>query len=228
MIERQILKVIYSPFKAFEDIVKNPAAKGPLLVLLLCVVAAAVVGFVSLSKVDVQLHSEIGPYVSLATTSTFGGRVLWMLIDEALLLSLSWFILSGMILLLVKAFRVNGVSWRIIFFVIGYTLITSMIRLLITALLISPLPTVRLGWGIWNPEPGTEDVASQKILEAYEPWFSSPVYRFLSYLPYILQVWVAALAAIAVHALFGVSWNKAVAISLIASGLTFLIRLFLF
>jgi len=227
MIERQILQVVYSPFKAFEDIVKNPVAKGPLLILVLGVAAAALSGFVSFSKVDVQLESATGRYVPLTTTDIFGGRVLLITIDQALSLSLSWFLFTGIILLVVKAFRVEGGSWRTLFFVIGYTLMTSVVGSLISTVLILPLPSVQLGWGIWNPATGEEEVARQGILKAYEAWFSSPTYQCLYYLPYILQVWTTALAAIAVHALFGVSWNKAVAISVIASTLTFLTRLFL-
>lgn len=226
MIERQILRVIYSPFKAFEDIVKTPSAKGPLLILALGVALAAIAGFVSFSKVDVQLESETGPYVPLITTSTFGARIFLVAVDEAISLSLAWLILVGMILLVIKLFRMQEGSWKALFFVVGYTLITSVVGTLITALCIFPLPTVQLGWGIWNPTTQEMvDAAHQGILKAYEIWFSSPTYRFLSYLPYIVQVWATALAAISIRALLGVSWNKAVTISAMASVLTFLIRL---
>lgn len=200
--------------------------KGPLLMLVLAVAAAAITGSVSLSKVNVQLESEIGPYAPLTTTATFGERVLLTMIDQVLSITLGWFIFTGITLLVIKAFRVNEGSWRTLFYVIGYTLITSVVVTLITGLLILPLPTVGLGWGIWNPTtPEMENVARQKIIEAYEPWFSSPTGQLLGFLPYLQQVWAAALAAIAIHSLLDVSWNKAVAISAIASVLTFLTRL---
>ena len=188
MIERQILRVVYSPFKAFEDIVKNPAVKGPILILVLGLAAAAITGFVSFSKVSVQ-ESEVGPYVPFITTTLFSGRILTLVIIEATTLLIGWLILTGMTLLVLKAFRVGEGSWRTLFFVIGYTLITSVVGTLITALVIFPLPTVQLGWGIWNPStPEMEEVARQGIFQAYEAWFATPTYRFLYYLPYILSL----------------------------------------
>jgi len=228
MIERQIIQAVYSPFKAFESIVKNPVSRGPVIIIVLGVVAAAISGLVSYSKVEVQLESETGPYVPLLTTNVFGGRMLSVLIDQALMLAMTWLIYTAMIILVTKAFRVKEGSWRTLFYVIGYTLITSVVSTLITALLISPLPTVRLAWGWWNPTQELDEAARQGILKAYETWFSSPSFQVLNYLPFIVQGWAAALVAIAIRALLGVSWNKAVAISAIASVLAFMMRLTFF
>jgi len=228
MIERQILRVVYSPFRAFEDIVKNPVAKGPLLILAFGVVTAAITGYVSFSKVYIQLESDIGPYVPLVTTNLFGGRMFSVVIDAALRLALVWFIYTGVMLLVIKVFGLSGGSWRALFFVIGYTLITTAVYTLITALLLFPLPTVRLAWGIWNPATEeAEKAALQGIREAYETWFSSPLYQFAYYLSFIVEGWTAVLAVIAIHALFDVTWKKAVAISIIASILAYMTRIVL-
>jgi len=227
MIERQILRVVYSPFKAFEDIVKNPVARGPLIILALGVITAAIMGYVSSSKVHIQLESELGPYVPLVTTDFFGGRMLSVVIDAALRLSLVWFIYTGIMLLVIKMFSLRGGSWRVLFFVIGYTLMTTVVYTLISALLVSALPMVYLKYGVWNPTPEMEEAAYNERLIAYGPWFSSPIYKFAYYLSFVVEGWTGALAAIAIHALFGVTWRKAIAISVIASVVTFLTRIVL-
>jgi len=218
---------VYSPFKAFEEIVKNPAAKGPLLVLALGVITAAITGYVSSSKVNVQLESELGPYVPLVTTEVFGGRMLAIMMDSALRLSLVWFIYSGVMLLVIKVFGVSGGSWRSLFFVIGYTLMATVVYTLVSALLISALPAVNLKWGVWNPTSETEEWAYNERLSAYGSWFSSPIYQFAYYLSFVVEGWTAALAAIAVHALLGLAWRKAIGIAVTASILTFMARIVL-
>lgn len=45
-----MLGVVYSPVKAFKEIVKNPSIKGPLLIFLLILLAAAAAQYVSASK----------------------------------------------------------------------------------------------------------------------------------------------------------------------------------
>jgi len=226
MIERRILQVVYSPFKAFEEIVKNPAAKGPLLVLALGVITAAITGYVSSSKVYIQDPAD-GPFMPLVTHNVFGGRMLAIVMDSALRLSLVWFIYSGVMLLVIKVFGVSGGSWRTLFFVIGYTLMATVVYTLVSALLISALPVVNLRWGVWNPTPETEEMAYNERLIAYGSWFSSPIYQFAYYLSFVVEAWTAALAAIAVHALLGLAWRKAVGIAVTASILTFLVRIVL-
>ena len=50
MVVHEVLKVLYSPVKAFEEIVKKPSVKGPLLVLALTLLATAVLRSVVASK----------------------------------------------------------------------------------------------------------------------------------------------------------------------------------
>lgn len=51
---RELFAVLYSPLKAFEEIVKKPNVKGPLLVLVLVLFAAAVAQYVNTSKIFVE------------------------------------------------------------------------------------------------------------------------------------------------------------------------------
>ncbi len=50
MVVKEALKVLYSPLKAFEEIVKKPTVKGPLLVLALTLLATAVLQSIVASK----------------------------------------------------------------------------------------------------------------------------------------------------------------------------------
>ncbi|UCE28615.1 MAG: hypothetical protein JSV85_04880 [Candidatus Bathyarchaeota archaeon] len=50
MFVHEIFRVLYSPFKAFKEIVKNPDVKGPILILLITVVATAGEQYISASK----------------------------------------------------------------------------------------------------------------------------------------------------------------------------------
>lgn len=226
MIERQILRVVYSPFKAFEEIVKNPLPRGPLLIIALGVITQAIAGYVSSAKVYIQ-EAEGGIYVPLVTSNLIGGRVLSIAIDQALTLSLVWFIQTGAMLLVVKASGLSGSSWRVLFFVLGYTMMTTVVYTLVTAVLISTLPRVYLNWGVWNPTPENEQAAFEQRLIAYGSWFSSPVYKFAYYLSFVVEGWTAALAVIAIHALFGTTWQKAAVVAVSASVVTFLTKLVL-
>lgn len=50
MVVQEVLRVIYSPVKAFKEIVKSPSIKGPLLIFLLFMLASAGYQYVSASK----------------------------------------------------------------------------------------------------------------------------------------------------------------------------------
>lgn len=50
MIVRDVFEVIYSPIKAFKEIVKKPTIKGPLLIFLVVLLASAVTQYISASK----------------------------------------------------------------------------------------------------------------------------------------------------------------------------------
>ncbi|RLI41507.1 hypothetical protein DRO69_11465, partial [Candidatus Bathyarchaeota archaeon] len=51
LIVQEILEVLYSPVKAFEEIVKKPSVKGPLLILALTLVVTAILQGVTASKI---------------------------------------------------------------------------------------------------------------------------------------------------------------------------------
>jgi len=227
MIERQILQVVYSPFKAFESIVKNPAAKGPVLILVLGVIATAIQGYIVSSKWYVQLEPEVEQYVPIVTTSNFGGRMVSIAIDAGLMLSLVWFLFTGVLLLVIKVSGLKEGSWRVVFFVIGYTLMTSVVNTLVNALLFSGLPTVYLKWGVWNPLPGTEETAYKEWLSAHSAWFASPLYLLVRYLSLAVEGWTAALTAIAIHTMFETTWRKAVAVASTATILAYIMKIVL-
>jgi hypothetical protein len=56
----EVLKVVYSPVKAFKEIVKNPNIKGPLLIFLLFLLASAGFQYVSASKFVLEIGTPEG------------------------------------------------------------------------------------------------------------------------------------------------------------------------
>ncbi len=57
MFARRILEVLYSPVKAFEEIIKNPDIKGPLFILLLVLIATTGAQYVTTSKLFLQART---------------------------------------------------------------------------------------------------------------------------------------------------------------------------
>ena len=70
MVIQEIFRVVYSPLKAFEEIAKAPNVKGPLLILLITLLASVSVQYISSTKTFLQ--TESGEYVPLAATGEFG------------------------------------------------------------------------------------------------------------------------------------------------------------
>lgn len=55
MFAHDVLKTLYSPVKAFEEIVKDPDIKGPLLILVLVLILSASLQYVMASKISVEI-----------------------------------------------------------------------------------------------------------------------------------------------------------------------------
>lgn len=223
---RPVFKVLYSPVKAFKEILEQPDIKGPLLILVLTLLAKVLVTYVSFSRMFLEMETP-GRYASLLTKDLWGCRFGFrdVLIDTSLVFFLRWFVYAGALLLVIKLFEGKVGPWRVIFIVVGYIFSATVVYLVANAALISTFPGLMLpanAWNQWNPQATEEEfkVALETILqEMQRQWFPNLTYKLWFFLnfPYInpLDVWTAALCAVAVRLRYELSWKRAATISAI-------------
>lgn len=230
MIERQIFKVLYSPVKAFEEIVENPDIKGPFLIFALTLLATAGMQYVSASKMFLETETP-GEYVSLLTTGMFRESTLTFLIRTGYLFGRNWLAYTLILFLIIKAFREEPGPWREMFIVVGYTFVVTTIYALVSILLISTLPVVELPLKAWPPATEEEaKIVDEVIYQTWSPTWAYKLGIFLNYtinLLYGLSVWTVALTVIAIRFLSELSWRKAIALSTISYVIYFYFSAFL-
>jgi len=186
----------------------------------------------------VMLGTSPEKYSSLLAKGMLGSVLIPSLLDAAFFFFLRWVIYAILFWVILKVFREGVESWSGLFIIIGYAFVATMIFSLIKIPLISTLPRVNLPLGAWGPPPeATKEVqttafnliGSEIINPIYqEAWYSNWAYQlgfFLERFP-IFDIWIVALAAIAIRFLCDLTWKKAVTISMIAYAIRFLISLF--
>ncbi len=187
----------------------------------------------------VMLGMRPEDYSSLLALGLLGGSLIRSLLDTAFVFFLRWIIYAVLFWVVLKVFREGVESLGGLFTVLGYTFVATMIFSLINIPLISALPTVNLPLGAWGPPPeateGAQTAAVNLIrLEIINPiyeetWYSNWAYQlglFLGRFP-IFDIWVVALATIAIRSLCDLTWKKAVSISVITYAIRFLISFFI-
>jgi len=230
VIERQVLRVLYSPVRAFEEIAKTPSFKGPLLIFALIMITTAGAQYISASKIFLQFNEG---YVSLLTFTSFGGLVVPYRINTAFHFFINWIMYAAILFLIIKMSRIETKPWTMFYILIGYVFSVTIVYALANAALISALPSINLptpAWKAWDPQATSEeakaavDVINQKL---QENWYPLWAFQALPYLSYAIDVWTAALCAVAIRSSHEVTWSKAIVISAIASAIVLILRTFI-
>ena len=133
----------------------------------------------------------------------------------------TWILLTGLIYMLVKAFK-GKIVWKPTLIAVGLILITTFIGALINGIAYSTLPTIRYPFAIIGGVSGEGTAALNTISSQIS--FVSLVGTIVQYL---VWAWTAVLAAIVVRTVTEFSWSKSAAIALIAYLLTIVIAAFI-
>ena len=225
-----MLRVLYSPIRAFEEIAKTPNFKGPLLIFALTMLATAGAQYVSASKILLETNGE---HVCLLTSTSFGGLVVSSLVNTAVHFFINWVMYAALLLLIIKVFRIKTDSWTVFYVIVGYVFSVTIVYVLADIALISTLPSLNLppvAWKAWDPQATNEEAkAALEIInqKLQENWYPLWAFQALPYLSYAIDVWTAALCAVAIRSSYEVTWSKAIAISAIASVIVLFLRIFI-
>ena len=224
MILNDILKVLYSPVSAFKQIIQRPDIKGPIIILILVLIATVGRQYAVGSKIFIQTDSE--EYVSLLATNLVGGFVGGSLITSAIDFFLVWILYTGIILVIGVAFREKVGSRRTLFTVLGYIFIVTVVSILISALLISTFPTVNFPVSSWPPATEAEAIRVDNLMKDF--WYSTLAFQLVFYISFLMDIWAAALCAVSIRFLGELTWRKAIMFSVATYIIIFLLRAILF
>jgi len=159
---------------------------------------------------------EKGSFVLLASvylTST--------LID----LFINWFILTVILLVLLKFSGFKSATWKPLFIAAGYTFSPHIVEYALNVLLISMLPHLYLPFEVFNPVIGEEIAAQEATSHIYsEKWFPTWQFQVSGYLFYIFNAWAAILVAVALRFLFEMNWKKAISTAVVSYLMAFILR----
>lgn len=177
-------------------------------------------------------------YGSILAQGVLGGSLINSLLNTAVVFFLRWIIYTVLLWGILKVFREGVNSFSGLFTVIGYAFVATMIFSFIKILLISTFPTVQLPMEAWGPPPEAREEVRAVAINLIGHEITNPIYRevWFSNLAYqlgfvlesypVVDIWIVALAAIAIHFLCEITRKKAVAISVIAYAIRFLLGFF--
>lgn len=161
-----------------------------------------------------------GPYESLIETA--GASYLFeYAIGDVFQFVIMWILLTGLIYMLVKAFK-GKIVWKPALIAVGFILITMFIGGLINAISYSTLPTIRYPFEIIGGVQGEGTAAANLIASQI-----SLVTQVDTIVEFLVWAWTAVLAMIVVRTTSEFSWAKSVAVALIAYLITLIITFFI-
>jgi hypothetical protein len=155
-------------------------------------------------------------FSSPAITGEFSSLLPPILIEALISFAINLILWSGILLLVGKLFQVDLGQWKVLFVIVGYVFIATVVYTLITVVPLSTLPPL-------NVPLDTE--AFNALLN--EVWGPLTAYQVWLYMPLIGEVWIAGLCAVIVRVMKDVPWSRAATIAGVAFGVRFLLRLFL-
>lgn len=135
--------------------------------------------------------------------------------QAAVTFSMNWILWAGILLMIAKVFREELGPWTVFFVIIGHVFMATVVYTIASAVSLSTLPTLNL--------PLEADDLNVFI---HEMWYPYLAYQVWLYLPVVGEVWIAALCATAIRLLRGITWGRAVSISVVAFVIRFVLRFF--
>ena len=149
-------------------------------------------------------------------TGEFGVILPSILLQVVLNFVMNWILWAGILILVAKLFNEDLGRWNVLFVIIGYSFIATVVYTLISVVPLSTLPLLNVP---------LDASALNALLDA--SWRPLLAYQLWLYIPVIGEVWIAALGAVAIRIMKEITWSKAATISAVAFAIRFLLRLFL-
>jgi hypothetical protein len=132
-----------------------------------------------------------------------------------------WILLTGLIYMLVKAFK-GKIVWKPALIAVGFILMTMFIGGLINAISFSTLPTIHYPFELIGGVQG-EGTAAVNLISSQ----IRLVTQVSTIVEFLIWAWTAVLATIVVRTATEFSWAKSVAVALIAYLITVIITFFI-
>lgn len=173
--------------------------------------------FVTLGMTPGEYESPLQEY---PMTDLISSWFIPALLNRAIGFFLDWAIYTGILLVVLTASREEPESWAALLTVVGYIFAATLVHTLASTLLVSPLP--RVEFPLEARIMGDPELINRIYQETW-----GAVFYVLNYLPYAIDVWMAALCALAIYFLYKLPWKKAAAFSAITFIVNFLFRHFL-
>ena len=168
-------------------------------------------------KID-DLHFQ--RHVSFFEKDGFSiGVIIQILMSAAVAFSMNWILWSIILFMIAKVFREEGGPWTVFFVIIGHVFIVTVVYTIASAALISILSPLNLPLKALPPTTEAEANALNALVEeTWSPNWAYWGYLLLSglYLPFVRELWIMALCAIAVRFLLKITWGRAIGISMVA------------
>ena len=214
-------RVIVSPLKAFQRIAAYPDLKGFVVVVGLFLLVSVAAQYTLASKLVLTINTQP---VNLVATAYLQDTLTSGTFYSLLPFILGWLIFAGLLLVITNITGTKGGRLRQFLVIAAYAFTVFVIRAAATAVLISTLPQVNL---TLSAPPVTEAEWTQYYNEINAVWSSLLATQVLPIFNYIIDAWLAILAAVGVRAFHGVSWSRAATIAATSYLIYLTVRLFL-
>lgn len=164
-------------------------------------------------------------YVTSIETGEFNGLIIYILMWGVAGFSMNWLLWASVLLLILRVFKEKGGPWPMFFIIIGHVFSITIVYALVSTALFSALPSLKL--------PSDVNAADALIRERWYPNLAFQLWNYVlpfvyfiyapSPLLFFLGIWTMALCTIAIRFLCGITWGKAVNISMVAFTVRFLL-----
>lgn len=212
-------KVLISPIRTFSQLAQKPAAIGLISLSALILLVTAAFLYAYATRLIININNQP---TSFLVTDFFSGWYVGVFTSTALNIFLYWAIFAIGLTLISRMFGGKDTSWRAMLVVFGYVSSIFIVLYGVRAVMYLALPPIDFYFlSTWPPNSDQISQTSQLFQDTWGPLYA---YQLTSVFTYAALGWLVLLAAIAVRALRGVGWGRAIAVAAIS----FTFTLFLF
>jgi len=130
---------------------------------------------------------------------------------------LGWLVLAALLWLTIRTFTPEGIVFKSLLIITGYTFVTAFIITPIDILCVSQFPNLRIPNWVANPESAREfSRVNDAINNLNANWTGTSAYLVYSAFSIISFVWTVALLTIALKVSQNYSWKRAAIIGIVA------------
>ena len=201
--------ILVSPLKTFRQLARRPTAKGLITLAVLVLIAVAASEYAFSTRILIKINDQ---FIVIAATGFFPSWFVPTFMSTLIGILLYWSVFVASFFLLGRIFGGKETSLRNSLVIFAYTLSVFALLYAIRTVVYLALPSLGLEINYWPPTEADYNYVSDLV---NQNWSTAYAFQIgFGYFSFAALAWLTILGAIAQKVTRGISWGRALVVSI--------------